>query len=462
MERGFINKIKSIVGTANVEETPEQLYTYTYDASFGTADSTVRPGLAVSPASAEEISAVMALCNQYEVAVIPRGAGSNLSGGTLPVNDCLFILTQRMDSILEIDRDNMLARVQPGVVTAKLQRSVEEMGLFYPPDPASLNFCTIGGNLAECAGGPRGLKYGVTRDYVLGLEAVLADGRVLKTGTKTIKGVTGYDLTRLLIGSEGTLAIFTEATLRLVPKPPAQQTVLAIFDDVRGAAETVNKILLAGVIPACIEFLDKKFIACIEDYAKIGLPVDSEAVLLIEVDGQPEALDKGTKIITEVCNKSGAREIASASTSEKRDELWTARRAAFASISRLRPSILTEDIVVPRNSFADMVITAQEIAEKYQLQMAILGHAGDGNLHADIITDENDAEEMHRVTQAVKELLAEVLRFGGTISGEHGIGFSKAKYLQLELDAVASDTMQQMKTVLDPKNILNPGKLFPL
>lgn len=460
MRKDLIRQVEAIVGKNHVEASPGRLFSYTYDASFDFGGPRVLPGLAVMPGSAQEVSRLLRLASEYRVPVVPRGAGSNLSGGTLPVEDCLVLVMTRMDRILDIDRKNLTARVQPGVVTGDLQRAVEAVGLFYPPDPASLNFCTIGGNLAECAGGPRGVKYGVTRDYVLALEAVLADGTIIRTGSSTMKGVAGYDLTRLLVGSEGTLAVFTEAVLRLVPKPRSQRTVLAVYDDVRAAAETVSEVIAHGVVPACMEFLDQVFIRCIEDYARIGLPTDAGAVLLVEVDGHPETLADEARLVEEVCRRFGVREISTAASPEEREQLWTARRAAFASISRLRPNILTEDIVVPRDRFADMVTAAQDIGRRYNLLMAILGHAGDGNLHADILTDENNPDELARVEQAVKEMLQQAVRLGGTITGEHGVGKIKVPYLEMEVGGEAMAVMRTLKRSLDPQGILNPGKFI--
>ena len=460
MNQSFIKEASALVGKQYVESSPERLFSYSYDASFGLGKKRAIPGLAVSPANTAEVSALLRLAHQYRVPVVPRGAGSNLSGGTIPVEDAMVMVLTRLNRILEIDRKNLTIRVQPGVITGDLHRAVEAVGLFYPPDPASLSFCTIGGNLAECAGGPRGVKYGVTRDYVLGLEAVLADGTVVHTGTRTMKGVTGYDLTRLLVGSEGTLAIITEALLRLVPLPLDRRTVLAIYDDVGAAAETVSEIIARGVVPACVEFLDQVFIQCIEEYAHVGLPATARAVLLIEVDGHPEAVKDESRRVEEVCREFGVRELKTAEAGEERDRLWTARRAAFASIVRRRPNVLTEDIVVPRNHFAEMVLAAQSIAARHGLTIAVLGHAGDGNLHADFLTDENDAEELRRVEKAVAELLQETLRLGGTISGEHGVGRTKAPYLSLEIGEAALGVMKAVKAALDPQGILNPGKFI--
>ncbi|MBC7326373.1 MAG: FAD-binding protein, partial [Moorella sp. (in: Bacteria)] len=405
-KREFIARVREVVGPQYVETRTEELFAYSYDASFGcTRDTPTLPAVVVRPANKEEISKLMQLATEYRVPVVPRGAGSNNSGGTLPVEGCMVLETNRLNRILELDKNNLTVRVQPGVITGQLHRVVEAEGLFYPPDPASLEFCTIGGNLAECAGGPRGVKYGVTRDYVLQLEAVLADGTIIKTGTQTIKGVTGYDLTRLMVGSEGTLAVFTEALLRLIPLPKAHHTILAVYDDIRAAADSVSAIIAGGIVPACLEFMDRVLIKCVEEYTHVGLPTEAEAVLLLELDGHPAAIADEALAVEKICRSLGVRDLQSAADEERRQQLWAARRAAFPAIVRLRPNVLTEDVVVPRDKFADMVMRAHDIGKKHQLFVGMTGHAGDGNLHIEILTDENDDAEMERVQQAVLEML---------------------------------------------------------
>jgi len=379
-----------------------------------------------------------------------------VSGGSIPRADAVVMVLTRMNRIIVIDRKNMVAEVETGVITADFQAEVEKLGLFYPPDPASRAFSTMGGNVAECAGGPRGAKYGVTRDYVLGLEVVLPTGEIIRTGARTMKCVAGYDLTRLMTGSEGTLGVVTKAIVKLLPLPEAKKTMLAIFDDIDRAAETVAQVFMAGVIPTTLELLDNIYIRNIEAAVNIGLPTEAEAVLLIEVDGDSAVLDKQVGVIAGICREQGATAVKVAQDAREADELWVARRAAFAAVSRVRPTIIGEDCTVPRDKIPEMVRTIRAIGEKYDIIIAVLGHAGDGNLHATILTDERDKEEMARVEKAAEEIFAATLAVEGTLTGEHGIGLVKKKYLPLELGEGGMMAMRAIKKALDPNNILNP------
>jgi len=460
MDSKLVAKLKEIVGAEHVFDKYEDRYCYTYDASFITVGKNEVPELIVYPGSKEEVAQVLILANEHKIPVIPRGAGSNVSGGTISRNDAIVMVLTRMNKIINIDRKNMIAELEPGVITAEFQTQVEKIGLFYPPDPASKGFSTMGGNVAECAGGPRGAKYGVTRDYVLGLEVVLPSGQILNVGARTMKSVAGYDLTRLFVGSEGTLCVITKIIVKLLPLPEAKKTMLAIFDDLYKASETVAQVFMAGIIPTTLELLDNIYIKSIEDYVKIGLPVDAEAVLLIEVDGDAAVLDKQVKVISDICKEQGAREVKVAQNDKEAEDLWVARRSAFAAVSRVRPTIIGEDCTVPRDKIPEVVQKIREISTKYNVTIAVLGHAGDGNLHATLLADERDKEEMERVDKAAEEIFKVTLEVKGTLTGEHGIGRVKSKYLHLEVGKEGIDLMKALKRTMDPNNILNPGQML--
>jgi glycolate oxidase len=457
VQRRIADQIKAIVGDEHVLDQFEDRYCYTYDASAISVGKEGVPGLVVFPGNAEEVSRILKLANEYKIAVIPRGAGSNVSGGTVSDLNAIVMVLKRLNRILEIDRRNMMAELEVGVITAEFQAEVEKLGLFYPPDPASRAFCTMGGNVAENAGGPRGAKYGVTRDYVLCLEVVLPTGEIIKTGAKTIKNVAGYDLTSLMVGSEGTLGVVTKLTVKLLPLPHAKKTMVAMFADLYKASEVVAQVSMAGIIPATMELLDNLYIRCIEDYVHIGLPISAEAILLIEVDGDEAALDRQIELVSKICLEQGATEVKVARDTKEADDLWMARRAAFAAVAKLRPTIIGEDCTVLRDKIPEMVRTIREIALKYDVIIAVLGHAGDGNLHATLLTDERDKKEMERVEQAIDEILTATLALGGTLTGEHGIGRVKRKFLPLQMGEGGMMAMKAIKRALDPNNILNPG-----
>jgi glycolate oxidase len=403
----------------------------------------------------------MALADRHEIAVIPRGMSSGLAAGTVAFRGGLVLNLTRMNRILEIDHENLTATAQAGVITANLAAAVEAEGFFYPPDPASIRQSSLGGNVACNAGGPRCLKYGVTGDYVMALEAVLADGRVLRTGNKCIKNVTGYDLVHLLVGSEGTLAVVTEITVKLLPKPPAKRTALAIFEDIAEASAVVNEILLAGVLPSTLEIVDETAINCVEEYMNLGLDCTADAMLLVETDGAPEVASSEIERVAQVCRQAGAKEVQVAQNSAESDELWRARRSISPSLGRVRPNKLGEDVVVPRSAIPDMVARIKRISTKYDLPIVIFGHAGDGNLHPNILFDKRDAQESERVEAAVAELFEAAVDLGGTLSGEHGVGALKRPYLELALGPLAVEVMRGIKHSMDPKGILNPGKVLP-
>jgi glycolate oxidase len=418
------------------------------------------PDAIISPSCTEEVSKIVKICNENRIPIISRGSGTNLCGGTCPTEGGLVMLFKNMNKILELDEENLTIHVQAGVITLDITKAVEAKGLFYPPDPSSMKISTIGGNISENSGGLRGLKYGVTRDYVLALEVVMANGDIIKTGGKLAKDVAGYDLTRLMVGSEGTLGIITEATLKLIPMPETKKTMLALYDDLDAAARTVSAIIANKIIPTTLEFLDQPTLHVVEDYAQIGLPTTAKAVLLIEQDGEPELVDRDIQRITDVCKQEGAVSVQVAKTSEEAIALTTARRSALSALARLKPTTILEDATVPRSEVANMVKAINMIAEKYNLKICTFGHAGDGNLHPTCPTDLRDHDEMERVEIAFGEIFAKAVELGGTITGEHGVGVMKAPYLELKLGKEGIAVMEAIKHGLDPNNIMNPGKLF--
>ena len=451
-----LGELRGIVGEAHVLTSPEDLICYSYDGTFAEE----RPDAVVSPASTEEVSAILRTAHREGIPIVPRGMASGLAAGTVPFGGGLVLNLTRLNRIVEIDRENMTATAEAGVITADLAAAAETEGLFYPPDPASIRQSTLGGNVACNSGGPRCLKYGVTADYVMALEAVLADGRVLRTGNKCIKNVTGYDLVHLLTGSEGTLAVITEVTVRLIPIPQAKRTALAIFADIEEASTAVNAILLAGVLPATLEIVDETAIRCVEAYLHMGLDCTAEAMLIVETDGDPESAGREIEAAAEVCRQHGAREVTVARDAAESEALWKARRSVSPSLGRVRPNKLGEDIVVPRSAIPEMVVRIKKTALKHDLPIVIFGHAGDGNLHPNILFDKRDEQEWERVEAAVGDLFAGAVELGGTLSGEHGVGMLKRPYLEMALGPLAVEVMQAIKGALDPKGILNPGKVL--
>jgi len=450
-------KLRNIVGKAHCSNKKEDLACYAYDA---TAQSYL-PDAVLFPRNAEEISAILILANKDGFFVIPRGSGSGMTGGSLAVSGGVILVMSRLNRILEIDKDNLIAHAEPGVVTGRFHQAVEKEGLFYPPDPASSEFSTLGGNLAECAGGPRAVKYGVTRDYVLGLEAVLPTGEIIHIGVQTAKGVVGYDLTRLLIGSEGTLGIITRMTLRLLPLPEAVRAMTAVFDKMEKAAETVSEIIRCGFIPRTIEYMDNASIRCVESHLKIGLPVEAEALLLIEVDGKVDEADMLIKQLKTECMSQGAKLVKIAENEAEVANLWKARKAISPALFKYGPDKINEDIVVPRSRIPDMVRKINALKEETGLTMVSFGHAGDGNIHFNIMLDKKNRAELKKAEEAVEAVFDHTLELGGTISGEHGVGITKAQYMVKEIGSVEIDLMKKIKKVFDPKGILNPGKIFP-
>lgn len=435
----------------------EDILPYSFD---GTAVLKAMPAVVVMAESVEEISAVLKFAQSERIPVVTRGSGTGLSGGSVPIQDGIVLCLARMNQLLEVDTRNLVARAQAGATTLSISEAVEAKGLFYPPDPSSMKISTIGGNVAENSGGLRGLKYGVTRDYVMGLQVVLADGGVIFTGNRCVKDVAGYNLRDLFIGSEGTLGVVTEVWLKLIPKPAARKTLLALYDDMEDAAQTVSSIIEQKIIPCTLEFLDNVTINCVEDYAKIGLPRDAGAVLLMESDGHPAAVAEEAEALARIAREHRAREVRVAKTPEEASALTAARRSAFSALARIAPTTILEDATVPRSELARMVRRINEIAKKYRLKIGTFGHMGDGNLHPTFVTDERNTEEMHRVEEAMREIFEEAIALGGTITGEHGVGLAKKPFLEKQLGSEVMDVMRRLKKAFDPAGILNPGKIF--
>ncbi|MCY7968093.1 glycolate oxidase subunit GlcD [Bacillus haynesii] len=451
------SQLIEIVSSANYDDSNAGRLVYSYDA---TPQFQSMPDAVIAPRSKEEVSQIVKICNTHRIPIVPRGSGTNLCAGTCPTEGGIVLLFKHMNQILEIDEENLTITVQPGVITLDLIHAAEEKGLFYPPDPSSMKISTIGGNINENSGGLRGMKYGVTRDYVMALEIVLANGDIIRTGGKLAKDVAGYDLTRLFVGSEGTLGIITEATLKLIPAPETKKTVLALYQDIDSAAQTVSNIIAHKIIPTTLEFLDQPTIQVIEDFAKIGLPVHAKAVLLIEQDGTEEAVRRDIAVIEEICKKGNAVSVQTAQTESEAENLREARRTALSALARLKPTTILEDATVPRSEIAEMVKAINTIAEKHQISICTFGHAGDGNLHPTCTTDVRNSEEMKRVEQAFEDIFKKAVELGGTITGEHGVGEMKAPYLELKLGKAGIAAMKAVKQALDPNNIMNPGKIF--
>jgi glycolate oxidase len=453
----IISDLSRITDGKNVLTAAEDIIPYSFD---GTAALQQLPGCVVLPTSREEVVAVMRLANQTKVPVVTRGSGTGLSGGSLPVPGCIVLCLAKMDKVLELDRANLTLLAEAGAVTQSISDAATAAGLFYPPDPGSMKISTIGGNVAENSGGLRGLKYGITRNYVMGLEAVLPDGEVMWTGNKCVKDVAGYSLKDLFIGSEGTLAVITKVLLKLVPKPQAKQTMLATFAEMDKAAQTVSDIIAARIVPCTLEFLDRTTIRCVEEFAKVGLPLDCEALLLMETDGHPAAVAEEAAEMETIARKNGAMEVRRARDDAEAARLAMARRSAFSALARLAPTTILEDATVPRSELAGMIRFVAEVARKYQLRIGTFGHMGDGNLHPTFLTDERNTAEMHRVEQAFTDIFNEAIRLGGTITGEHGVGVAKKSFLPKFAGNAQMRVMRELRRALDPNRILNPGKMF--
>ncbi|HET8913207.1 MAG TPA: FAD-linked oxidase C-terminal domain-containing protein [Ktedonobacteraceae bacterium] len=455
---GLLKDLARIVGSKHVLSEEADLIAYSIDGTWIEG----RPLAVVAPRTAEEVSEILKLANREAIVIAPRGSASGLSGGSVPLAGGISLALARMNRILELDRVNQLVVTEPGVITADLQKMVEAEGLFYPPDPSSLSISAIGGNVAENAGGARCLKYGVTADYVMGLQVVLPTGEIIRTGGRMVKNVTGYNLRQLFTGSEGTLGVVTEVTLKLLPLPKYRLTALATFEKLDQAAVSVTEVMASGILPASIELMDQTTIQCVEELLQMGLPTQAEAILLFAFDGNYEQIvNDELEVAANICRRNAASNIQTARTSEESERLWKARRSTSPALARRAPNKLGEDISVPRSEVPTIIRRIKEISQKYQLLIPVFGHAGDGNLHPNILCNRRDPEEMQRVRQAAAEIFMAAVECGGTLSGEHGIGLLKKEFLEEDLGHDTLETMRRIKQALDPNQILNPGKIFP-
>jgi glycolate oxidase len=454
----FRESVAAAVGAEYVRDDEAAREAYAADA-LGQGHP---PDVVVLPATTAQISEVARLCTEHRVPLVVRGAGTGYTGGAVPTMGGMVLSLERMRRILEIDEVNLLAIVQPNVINGDLQRAVEAVGLFYPPDPASLESSSIGGNVAECAGGPRAFKYGTTKRYVLALEAVLPTGEIVRTGSKAVKNVVGYDLTQLLVGSEGTLAIITEVILRLIPKPPVRATLSAAFANVRQAVEAVTGLIMRRVVPAAIELIDGESLRAVEAHLDRAVaPAGSTALVIVECDGVQAAVDEEMRLVEDACREAGATALRRAASVAEREDLWGVRRQLSLALRATGLLKINHDVVVPRGRVPQLLDAVGELAREYRLRVASFGHAGDGNIHVNLMVDKTDADELKRARLMERQLFERVVALEGSISGEHGIGFAKAPYLSLELSEEAIALMKRVKAAFDPAGILNPGKIFP-
>ena len=450
-----ISALRAIVGESNVLTEKEDLIPYGFD---GTAAMKETASCVVLPRETSQVAGVMRFAAEKKIPVVTRGSGTGLSGGSVPVAGGLVLCL--VNQILELDPANLTVLCEPGVITKAIDDAALPHGLFYPPDPGSMKISTIGGNVANNSGGLRGLKYGVTRDYVMGMEVVTPDGEVMWLGSKCVKDVAGYSLKDLFVGSEGTLGIITKVLLKLVPRPQARRTLLASYESMEAAARTVSKIIEAKIIPCTLEFLDRKTCRCVEDYAHVGLPTEAAAVVLIETDGHESVVDEEADAMARIAEENGAISVEKARDDSHATLLATARRSAFAALARIKPTTILEDVTVPRSRLVEIVNYVEVVAKKYDLDIATFGHFGDGNVHPTVLTDETNHEEMERVHEAFSDLFDKTIELGGTITGEHGVGLAKKPYLQRQFGDASYYLLAKIKKTLDPDSLLNPGKIF--
>src|SRR3972149_8059843 len=453
----IINRLRDEVGKDAVITDKEHLICYSYDATRIER----LPDALLMPKPLEDAASIIKIANSEKIPVIPRGAGSGFAGGSVPVQAGIILSLQRMDRIIEVNKDDFYMVVEPGVVTRNIQKTAEAAGLFYPPDPSSVNFCTIGGNISTCAGGARGVKYGTTRDYVMGLEVVLPTGDIIFTGTRAPRSVAGYDLTRLIVGSEGTLGVITKAILKLIPLPEKTVTAAAIFTSIHDAIAAIDQIIMSGVRPSVIEVMENSSISVVRELLPESVREKGEAMVIAEVDGPGTQVEEGLHRIEDICRKSGAVIVSAARTPQEREKLWTARRSVSPALYKINPTKINEDIVVPRSKLPDLMNEIGKIASTNKVQIVSFGHAGDGNIHINVMTDDKNEEEFKRAKKSVHELFEVTLRLGGSISGEHGIGMTKAPFLPMEVSDKVIGIMKGIKQTFDPNNILNPGKIWP-
>jgi len=455
MDEKIKQALIEIVGKENYTDSLIDMVSFSYDAS----EHSHRPACAVWPSDADQVAKILRLANSEKIPVIPRGAGTGLSGMAVPIKGGIILDLSHMNRIVKISIEDRLAVVKPGVVYVDLEKALEPFGFFFPPDPASGKVSTLGGNVATNAGGLKGAKYGTTRDYVLGLQVVLPDGRIMRTGSKAMKSVSGYDLTRLFVGSEGTLGVVTEITLKINPKPTATSTALATFDSLADAGNAINQIMHSGIIPSALEILGRETLAAINENTDLNLP-EVDAMLLAETDGYTrEETDYQIKKVIQVFEENNAREVKQARTDKEVEDLWAARKSAYAVLARIKTHFVLEDVTVPMTHIAELLKGVEEISRRHDIQIATFGHAGDGNLHPQILYDGYDQEQVRRMEAASADLFKLAIDLDGTLTGEHGIGLAKAPYMTLEHDPVAMDVMRHVKKMFDPNNILNPGKM---
>ena len=452
-----IHKFEALVGPEHLLTSPEDCWTYAYDAT----DRAHAPEAVVFPGSAAEISPILKLANEFRFAVTPRGAGTGRSGGAVPITGGVVLVLTRLNRIMEINPADLVAVVEPGVILGRLKREVEDQGLYYPPDPSSAEFCTIGGNVAECAGGAVAVQYGVTRDYVLGLTVVLPTGEIIDAGSRTMKGVVGYDLTRLFLGSEGSLGVITRIILKLAPKPAARQTLAASFGTLAAAAQAVSQILTAGLAPTALEFMDRVTLGCVRELLPFEVPGAAAALLLVAVDGHPRDVEARAAGIARFCREQGAKPVLRARTAAEAENLWKARKVISPALLKVKPNKVSEDVVVPLGAIPALIDGLQKISRRRGLLIPCYGHAGDGNIHVNLLYDRKIEAEREAVSPTVVDIFALTRELRGTLSGEHGIGLTKAPYLGMELSGAAMALQQRLKRAFDPNNIMNPGKIFP-
>lgn len=455
----IISKLESIAGRNNVISDAEGLYAYSFDCAH-VPFSKNYPRVVVFPQNTGHVSEILKLANKYRIPVIERGAATNHAGGCSPVKGGIILHFSKMNKILEINNQDLTCKVQPGVVVGELQQEVSKLGLFFPPDPSNLAVSTVGGGVALSSGGPRAFKYGTFKDYVLDLEVVMADGSIIRTGAQTVKNVTGYNLTQLIVGSEGTLAVITEATLRLIPKPETSNVLMAYFNTIEDAVDAVSAIINNHLTPSVVDLIDKKTVQTIEAFYPTGMLCDKEAALLIEVDGDNESVKHQQEKIISLCKEHKAEYIDCAQDETQKNRIWTSRRSAFGACAQLAPNVITEDVVVPRSKITELSKGIIEISKKYNLITMVMGHIGDGNIHPNFALDLRDKKQKDNFEKAKAELFRLAINLGGTLSGEHGIGCQKANFLPAALDKTTLNLMLQIKKVFDPNYILNPEKML--
>jgi glycolate oxidase/D-lactate dehydrogenase len=455
-----VDKLIEVLGREKVSTSLVERKLYSYDATPIPIERAL-PSAVVFPTSQEDVQKLVKVCYEEEIPIFPRGAGSGLTGGAVPTLEKGVVVSFERMNRFQLNVDNATAVVEPGVITYEFQQEVERFGLFYPPDPSSFKYSTIGGNIAENAGGPRCLKYGVTREYVLGLTAVIKEGEVIKTGNPVIKDVAGYDITKLFVGSEGTLGLITSAVLKLIPKPKARGTALILFKNLEDVGRVVTRVMTSGIFPSALEFMDRDAIRAVEEFKPVGLPKDVSALLLVEVDGSPQSVKEDIKAVEELAKAMGL-EVKVAEDEESAEKLWTARKSLGPALGNLRTGKINEDVVVPRVYLSEAIRDYRKVAEKYGLLMVIFGHIGDGNLHVNLLYDKKNKEEEERAERAVDEIFEITLRYNGSITGEHGVGLTKRKFLEYQFGPVGMEILRGIKRVFDPKNLFNPGKVITL